>query len=211
MTTQPADHAPTEAAAPPAAEPGTTFGGTTAPGRLRVGIVAAAALALVVVAAATSFAASSTQNPASSTTDLSVAADPGVDGSGDTDARFGRQGFRQITITAISGSNVTLGTPDGWSRTIAITSTVELTKGGQTIAVGDLAVGDKIRFRQVRNDDGTYTVTAVAVIIPSIRGEASAVTSSGFKVTTRDGSVWTVTVNTSTTYHHGQGSGSWPT
>ena len=112
------------------------------------------------------------------------------------------------TIAAISGNDITLQTADGWRRTITITSSVELTKGGQPVEVSALNVGDQVRFRQTRNDDGTYTVTAVAVVVPSIRGEASAITSSSFKVTTRDGSVWTVTVNGSTAYQYGQGTGS---
>jgi hypothetical protein len=69
-------------------------------------------------------------------------------------------------------------------------------------------VGDQVRFRQVRNGDGTYTVTAVAIVVPSIRGTASAITSSGFKVTARGGAVWTVTVNGSTAYKYGEGTGS---
>ena len=89
-----------------------------------------------------------------------------------------------------------------------MTSTVKLTKGGQDITVSDLKVGDQVRLRQTRNDDGSYTVTALAVVVPTINGRASAITSSGFKVTTRDGSVWTVTVNGSTTYNFGQGTGS---
>jgi Domain of unknown function (DUF5666) len=129
------------------------------------------------------------------------------DGDGPDLGRFGGHGFRDITITAISGNDVTLGTPDGWRRTITVTGSVDLTKGGQDIAVGDLKVGDQVRFRQVREDDGTYTVTAVAVVVPSIRGTASDITATGFKVTTRDGSVWTVAVNGSTTYSYGGGSG----
>ena len=85
---------------------------------------------------------------------------------------------------------------------------MKLTKGGQTIQVSDLKVGDQVVFRQTKNDDGTYTVTALAVVVPTIQGTASDITSSGFKVTTRDGSVWTVTVNGSTTYGFGQGTGS---
>ena len=49
-----------------------------------------------------------------------------------------------------------------------------------------------------RNADGTYTVDRIAVVVPSVRGTVSDVTSSGFKVTTRDGSVWTIAVNGST-------------
>jgi Domain of unknown function (DUF5666) len=182
---------------------------TGAPNRLRVLLVLGAALLLIVAAAATSFAASSVPSGSSGGAPAAVlvpddgtAVDPGA-------GRFGgRGGFGDITIAAISGNDLTLQTADGWRRTITITSTVELTKGGQPVAVSALNVGDQVRFRQTRNDDGTYTVTAVAVVVPSIRGEASAITSSGFKVTTRDGSVWTVTVSGSTAYQYGQGTGS---
>ena len=117
-------------------------------------------------------------------------------------------GFREITISAISGSNLTLTTDDGWTRTIAVTDSVTLTKGGQEIALSDLAVGDQVRIRQTRNDDGTYTVTAVAVVVPTVNGTVSELTDTSFKVTTRDGSVWTITTNAQTTYHVGIADGS---
>lgn len=190
---------------------GASFDGSTGrPSRGRIGLVLLGATILIAAAAATSFAAgpSRPNTPGGSTALTLGALDPSLDESTSSDlGRFGGHGFREITIAAISGNDVTLGTPDGWRRTITITGSVELTKGGQTIGVADLKVGDQVRFRQVRNDDGTYTVTAVAVVVPSIRGTASAITASGFKVTTRDGSVWTVAVNGSTTYSYGQGTG----
>jgi hypothetical protein len=200
---------------PAASAPGISFSDSTgAPSRRRIGLVVAGAILLVVVAAATSMAASpapsgSAGSSGSSPGNFALGGDLGPDGPIAFDGgRFGRHGFRDITITAISGNDVTLGTPDGWRRTITITDAMNLTKGGQDIAVGDLKVGDSVRFRQVRNDDGSYTVTDLAVVVPTIRGQASAVTSSSFKVTTRDGSVWTVTVNGSTKYAYGQGDGS---
>ena len=84
---------------------------------------------------------------------------------------------------------------------------VELTKGGQAIEVSDLEVGDQVRFSQTRNDDGTYTVDAIAVVVPSVRGTVSDVSSTGFKVTTRDGSVWTIAINGTTKYQYGAGDG----
>jgi Domain of unknown function (DUF5666) len=164
----------------------------------------------MVAVVATSFAAGpNTSNASNGSTPFTLGAlDPALDRTeGPALGRFGAHGFREITITAISGSDITLGTPDGWRRTITIASSVKLTKGGQDIAVSDLAVGDQVRFRQVRNDDGSYTVTAVAVVVPSIKGTVSDLTTTGFKVTTRDGSVWTIAVNGSTTYSYGQGSG----
>jgi hypothetical protein len=187
---------------------------TPGPSRLRVAAVASAAVALAAGAVATSLAASPAPSTSGSTSGLGVTIpgplliEPGLDEGIDLDnGRFGGKGFRDITIKAISGSNVTLATADGWTRTIAVTGSVALTKGGQTIAVSGLKVGDQVRFSQTRNADGTYTVDAIAVVVPSVRGTVSDVSSSGFKVTTRDGSVWTIALNGSTTYQYGPGSG----
>ena len=178
---------------------------TPGPSRTRLGLVAAGAVALVAIAAATSMAASPTPtttpngasggSPNGPTTGL-----PGFKGSGRDGLRFGGGGFelREITITAISGNDITLGTADGWHRTITITSSMTLTKGGQTITAADLKVGDQVRFRQTRNSDGSFTVTDLAVVVPSVRGQVSALGSGSFKVTTREGSVWTITTDGST-------------
>jgi len=188
---------------------------TPGPSKLRIGVVAGAALALAVGAVATSFAASpapsssGTTNRTTGAPALIALTDPALDGDVELDhGRFGGRGLRDITITAISGTDVTLGTEDGWTRTIAVTDAVELTKGGQAAALSDLAVGDQIRLSQTRNADGTYTVDALAVVVPSVAGEVSDVSSSGFKVTTRDGSVWTITVDGATEYDYGTGQGS---
>ena len=198
------------AATPPSAPPGVSFTESTGgPSRRRIGVVVGGAILLVVVAAATSMAAS----PAPSASpnagqNTAPGGDRGLDAPfGFDHGRLGKPGFANITIAAISGNDVTLATADGWRRTVTVTSSMNLTKGGQDVALGDLKVGNQVRFRQVRNADGTYTVTDLAVVVPTIRGTASAVTSSGFKVTTRDGSVWAVTVNGSTKYAFGQGDG----
>jgi hypothetical protein len=187
---------------------------TPGPSRRRMALIGSGALALAVGAVATSMAASPAPS-GSTTTNGTVpapflAADPSLTEDGiDLDhRRFGGQGLREITISAISGSNVTLATDDGWTRTIAVTDAIDLTKGGQDIALSDLKVGDQVRFRQTRNDDGTYTVNALAVVVPSVRGTVSDVSSSGFKLTGRDGAVWTITVNGSTVYQYGTGTGS---
>ncbi|MDH5243434.1 MAG: DUF5666 domain-containing protein [Chloroflexota bacterium] len=194
---------------------------TAGPGKLRVGAITGVAVALAVGAVATSLAA--TPGPSSgggvATTSRSVdgvsglapalAPDPVVDDlDGTFDHRRMGPGFREITISSISGGNVSLKTDDGWSRTIALTDSVKVTKGGQEIGVSDLSVGDSVRLRQTRNDDGTYTVDALVVVVPSVRGTAGSVSSTGFKVTTRDGSTWTITVNASTQYAYGKGGGS---
>jgi hypothetical protein len=171
-------------------------------------LVLGGAAILMVAAAATSLAATGAPT-SSSGAPLAVPGGPAIGGADAPElGRFGRHGLTEITIESISGNDVALQTADGWHRTVTITSAVELTKGGQSIGVGDLKVGDQVRFRQTRDDDGTFTVTALAVVVPTIQGTASDITASAFKVTTRDGSVWTVTVGGSTTYSYGQGTGS---
>ena len=116
---------------------------TSGPSRLRVAAVAGAAAALVVGVVATSLAASPAPSASGSTSGSTGAVgavpfavlEPGLDEGIELDhGRLGGIGFREITISAISGSNVTLKTDDGWTRTIAVTDAVELTKGGQPIA-----------------------------------------------------------------------------
>lgn len=184
--------------------------------RLRIGIVAAAAVALVVGAVANSLAASpppATSGAAPGNGGLFAAPfaalDPSDDGFDEGPLDMGHMGggFGDITITAINGSDVSLKTADGWTRTITVSGTVALTRGGQKISLGDLKTGDHIRFRQTRNSDGTFTVTAIAVVVPRVVGTVGDVTSSGFTVKTRDGSTWTITVDSSTAYKVGAADG----
>ncbi len=113
---------------------------------------------------------------------------------------FGRLGFRDITITAINGSDLSLKTADGWTRTISVTSTTTITKGGAAITVSDLAVGDQIAFAQDRATDGTYTVTAIKVILPTTGGQVSAVNSNTITVTQPGGTTATIHVDGNTKY-----------
>lgn len=190
---------------------------TGGPSRIRVAAIGGAAIALAVGAVATSLAASPAPTPSpGSTTGVglfapaTLTADPGeVRGGGFDHGRFGGQlGFREITIRSINGSSIGLGTNDGWTRTVTITDETTLTKGGQEIEASDLAVGDQVRLVQTRSDDGVYTVTAMAVVVPHVSGEVSDLSSAGFKVTTRDGSVWTVTTDAETVYRFGPADGS---
>ena len=129
---------------------------------------------------------------------------PGGPGSGFKDG----SGHGPITITAISGSSVSLATQDGWKRTITVTPDTKITKGGQTIGAGDLKVGDEVRFTQKRNADGTYTITAIVVPTPVTAGEVTAVNGSTITIKKRDSSTQVITVTSSTVYTLGKASGS---
>ena len=109
-------------------------------------------------------------------------------------------GFGGITITAINGSNLSLKTEDGWTRTIAVTSATAITRVGKTIALGDLKVGDQVKFRQDRATDGSFTITAINVILPSISGTVTKVDGSTITVQRRDGTTATIHVGGDTTY-----------
>ena len=100
---------------------------------------------------------------------------PGFGGLGSFGGRGFGIGFGGVTITAINGSNLSLKTDDGWTRTITVTSDTTITRAGTTIAVSDLKVGDEIALPQDRQDDGTYTVTEIRVVLPSVAGQVTAV------------------------------------
>jgi hypothetical protein len=122
--------------------------------------------------------------------------------------RDGVGNFRQITIASINGSTIGLRTDDGWTRTITIGSSTKLTRGSATIALSDLAVGDHIRFSETRNSDGSFTITALAVVLPQVNGTVKDVTDGDFTVMSSDGSTWTITVTAATTYSRGGAAGS---
>ena len=176
---------------------------------VRAAVVIGACLA-VVVGAAVTMGASPSASPATpgATTQPQASADPAKPdrelGKGFGRGAFDGPGrFGAITISSISGSNLTLKTEDGWTRTIAITSATTITKDGATVAAGDLSVGDEIRFRQNRASDGTFTITAIDVVLPKVGGTVTGITADSISVTGRDGTSRTITTTSSTTYRLG--------
>ena len=129
---------------------------------------------------------------------------PGA-GNGD---RFGGIGFGRITVTAISGNELTLGTDDGWTRTITLSSDTKITKGGGPATVDDVHVGDVVRFTEHKNDDGTWTITNLAVVLPQTAGTVTAVGSETITITGRDGTSQTIHTTGATTYHRGSSAAS---
>jgi hypothetical protein len=197
------------AAATPAPEPvATTTVRYASPSPLRVAIVVTGLVAILAGAAIT-FAASNRPAMTASTTS---AADSGIVldlGGGVLEFRdggpgFGHgRGFHEITITAISGNDLSLKTADGWTRTITVDSGTTYEKAGATIALGDLKVGDQIGFRQTLEDDGSYTIDAIVVVLPHVGGQVTAIDGSTITVEQRDGTSATIKVTSDTTYRVG--------
>ena len=164
----------------------------------RIGLVGIGVAALIAVAAlafgtatapASTLAGSgsdSTTSTVNGTTDLRGG--PGFRGG------HGGPGFGGIEITAINGSSLSLATEDGWTRTITVDDGTTYTRAGDDIALGDLAVGDTIGFRQTLEDDGSWTIDAIAVILPHVGGEVTAVDGSTVTVQQRDGTSATINI-----------------
>ncbi len=183
------------------------------PAAVRVGIVAGSAL-LVVVGAVAAMGASPAPTTGADPLVPGATAAPGtttpnsgrpawggpMGGFGMRGGQMGPGGFHDITIDSISGSDLSLKTDDGWTRTITVTSTTTITKGGATIKVTDLAAGDQIRFAQEKGSDGTYTVTAIVVVLPSIAGQVTAIDGNTLTVTQPGGTTATIHVDGATTY-----------
>ncbi len=165
-------------------------------------LIGASILALGMTSAPSGILAADTTGP---TTPLAGFEAPR--GNGPMDKRGGEGRFGPITITAISGSNLSLRTGDGWTRTIAITGDTELMKGTATIAAADLKVGDEVRFRQEVQTDGSFKITELHVVQPHVGGSVTAVSGTTITVTQRDGTTATIKVTSGTTYQVGRTDG----
>jgi hypothetical protein len=111
----------------------------------------------------------------------------------------GMRGQVEITITKIDGSKLSLQTTDGWTRTIDATGAA-ITKGGQTIALTDLKVGDQISFRESRQSDGPYKITSIQVSVPTASGTITEIGSASVTITQAGGTSKTLALTGSTTY-----------
>jgi hypothetical protein len=163
-----------------------------------VGIAAAALIAVAILAFGSTAAPPGTLAAGSTTTNNPTVPDRTFGGGGPGD--HGGPGMGGATITAISGSSISLATADGWKRTITVDSGTTYSKGGATIALGDLKVGDEIGFRETKASDGSFTIDSVAVILPHAGGAVTAISGSTITVKDRDGSSVTIKVTGSTTY-----------
>jgi hypothetical protein len=199
------------------------------PRPVRSAIVLAATVAVVVTAAVAAGANPSTQpaSPQATTSPGSTSA-PGATmapgqagrpmgpfGFHGRDGWDGPRGFRggfpgaigAISIDSVDGTKVNLKTDDGWTRTID-TSGVTVTRAGKTITASDLSAGDRVVIEEQLYSDGTFTVTALRVLVPRIDGVVDAVTGATFTVKQRDGTSRTVTITDATTYTVGKNAGS---
>lgn len=105
-----------------------------------------------------------------------------------------------VTVASIDGSSLSLKTADGWTRTITITGTTKITRGGQVITLSELKVGDTIGFKESKASNGSFAIDAINVILPRVFGQVTATTASTITVKQFDGTSATIHVGNSTTF-----------
>jgi hypothetical protein len=176
---------------------------------VRAGIVAGVALTVALGAAATIAAQPAPAGVDGATPAAAARGTAGGDSGWTLDGGggFGVRGhgpIGPITVTSIDGSSLALETADGWTRTITVSGDVTITKGGVEIELGDVKVGDEIRLGQKRNDDGTFTVTAIAVVVPHAAGVVTAIDDTTITIRARGGLERTITTTEATVYRLGQ-------
>ncbi|MEA2630765.1 MAG: hypothetical protein QOE66_984 [Chloroflexota bacterium] len=129
-------------------------------------------------------------------------------GNGNGHGPNGGAGRGPITISAVSGNQVSLATADGWTRTVTVTTTTVITKGGVKVAVGDLKQGDEVGFRETRKADGTYSIDAIDVVTPSAKGAVTKIDANDITITQPGGATRVITVTDSTVYKRGSAAAS---
>jgi Domain of unknown function (DUF5666) len=105
-----------------------------------------------------------------------------------------------VTVAAIDGSSLSLKTADGWTRTITITSATKITRAGQAIGVTELKVGDAISFRESKASDGTYTITAISLVLPRVFGQITTTTADSITIKQLGGTTTSIHVSSATTF-----------
>ncbi len=195
----------------------------TGANQIRVAIVAGVAIVLVLSAAITLAASPNPASGGSTPSTPSGSPAPGHKGPAAGFGRFGPGfgpsiagggiggfgfgggiagpgGAGGVTVAAIDGSNLSLKTADGWTRMITVTSATKITRAGATIGVTDLKIGDAISFRETKASDGSYTITAISLILPRVFGQVTATTADTITIKQLGGTTTTIHVSSATTF-----------
>jgi len=114
---------------------------------------------------------------------------------------LGAAPFGGVTIASINGTSIGLETADGWKRTVTLSSSVKVTEAGRAMTASDLKVGQAVQLQEKRNSDGTFTVTGLVIVTPSVVGQVTAKTATTITIKRSDGTTQTIDVDNSTTYH----------
>jgi hypothetical protein len=109
------------------------------------------------------------------------------------------------TVSAVSGSVITITGGEGFTRTIDVSSTTTFSEGGTAVALSAVVVGSKIKAQGLVSSDQT-ALDAISVVIAApkdVRGNVSAVTSTSVTVLGSDNTSTTLTIAPTTTFFEG--------
>jgi len=123
-----------------------------------------------------------------------------VDIDGDRAGPAGRFGHVAGTVTAVTGSSVTIRRFDGSSTTVAVNSGTQYTRDTARAAKADVRTGDRVVVRLADPRAARPTAEAVRIVLPSLVGTVSDLRDGSFTLTDRAGFRHKVTTTSSTTY-----------
>lgn len=103
------------------------------------------------------------------------------------------------TVTAVSGSDITLQGRDGASHVIHTSSSTTYQRAGKTVDISAVTTGAKIAAHGTQNSDGSLNAEVVRIAAPHAGGQITAI--SGTTITVQDHrGTQTIHVSGSTTY-----------
>ncbi len=105
-------------------------------------------------------------------------------------------------VTSLGSSSLALRSR-GETKAIVLEHSTKYTKGHASATESNLAIGERVRVRLVPGDH-TATAAAVSILAASLSGTVSALTPSGFTLTTRSGVAHTITIVPTTSYRQGK-------
>ena len=112
------------------------------------------------------------------------------------------------TVASVNGNTINLTDPQGFTRTILVSSATTYEAGGSAATLADVVVGAKIIARGTVDANGT-TLDALSVDIGSagnnqfVTGDVTAVTSSSVTIESHVGATTTFTLTSTTLYREG--------
>lgn len=168
-------------------------------------ILVALALLIALLAAGSIVVTSANASGPSSTGTPTVTArrSPGK-GHGPHGPGPGRGPKAELTVTGISGQNITAKRQDGSSVTIVTSSSTVYTRLGKTVSESALSSGTRIHVRGTHNSNGSITATHVDIVLPGYHGIVTAVNSSSITIEGRNNTTHTIEVSSSTIFMNDQ-------
>lgn len=109
-------------------------------------------------------------------------------------------------VTSLGSSSLAVRSRSG-TKTITLEHSTKYTKSHDSVTESNLSIGERVRVRLVPGDS-TATAAAVSILPSSLSGTVSALTPSGFTLTTRSGVAYAITILPTTRYRQGKTSAS---